>query len=487
VIIKIKVDKLSEIKKILSNDILVGILLLLTILISQADVLNLPYHWDVMAYVFDYSDAIFRNNLWPFPIVEEGDPGHPPFYFELWAIAWKLFGRDLLVSHLIGVTFAWLAVFYTYLFGKRILHDSTIGFLAASLLLFNPLSFAQFRTLNLAVPLTALLIMSTYYVLCKRHIAFILYASALALTKAYGFVFVTILLFLNFIVFDIRQAKSAKSLAAKYMLLSIPIQLYFLWFFLHLRLTGILLNSKKFSHTRGLHSSIGDVLNSLRGRFRAHLLEVNRLPALGIVLAWVPFRSGDSSPYRRIIILLTAGVLANLLWLSMIQAWIPRYAMPAYPYVFILGATGIRKLLKVKNIALLSLGWAIILLTFFSFGAGYNLHRTGYGSFEENLEYIDVIAINKEVCEYIETNFPTQKVRASWPLSHALRNPYLGYVTEPINVVFDDEYDLLIYASPPWYAESEKLKMLIQQRNMPLIKRFERNGKYVELYQNVRK
>src|SRR5437016_8103499 len=171
---------------LLNHEAFVGCLLFLMLLFGHRDAINLPYHWDAMAAVFDYSDAIFEHNLWPFPKLGWNYPGHPPFYYEVLAIAWRLGGQRPTVAHFVGLTFAWLALFYTYLFGRNLLESSLAGFWAAVLLLFNPLSFAQLGDLNNEVPFTALLMMSTYYLTLDRRWGFILCASACALTKAYA-------------------------------------------------------------------------------------------------------------------------------------------------------------------------------------------------------------------------------------------------------------------------------------------------------------
>ncbi|MBD2019133.1 hypothetical protein H6F43_02900 [Leptolyngbya sp. FACHB-36] len=481
----------------INSEITTGIILIVTVLITKISVLNLPYHWDVMAYVFDYSDAILKNNLWLFPIVEEGDPGHPPFYFAILATIWKFFGRELYISHAVGVVFTWLALYYTYLFGKRILCDSAIGFLAAILLFFNPLCFAQFGTLNLSVPLTALLIMSAYHLVQRRYTFFVLCASSLALTKAEGFILVSILLVVYFIIFDIHPAGpriDVKELVIKYFFLSLPILLYFTWFILHFKLTGILLNSEKFAHTRGVNLSPELFLSSFVEKFKQCFLETNILNSLGIVLVCLPFKKQNQFDQRKLnqqrsaVLFLLILTSINLIFFTIVKAWIVRYAMPIYPFIFLLGAAGFIKIIisfinsqrKYLSFFLSILVISNVLL----FVSGYDLHRSGYGSWEDNLEYIDIISINQDASHYIEERLPSKKVFASWPLSHALRNPYLGYVKKPINVVFKyEEADIFLFTSSPWYEEGEKLQAMIQQKNTPLIKRFERNGKYIELYQ----
>jgi hypothetical protein len=55
-------------------------------------------------------------------------------------------------------------------------------------------------------------------------------------------------------------------------------------------------------------------------------------------------------------------------------------------------------------------------------------------------------------------------------------------VKKPIEISsFDDQYDIIMYTQQGVHKNDE-LKKLIASKNMTLDKRFEKNGKYVEVY-----
>ncbi|MFX0145459.1 MAG: hypothetical protein ACFE9C_15450, partial [Candidatus Hodarchaeota archaeon] len=60
--------------------------------------------------------------------------------------------------------------------------------------------------------------------------------------------------------------------------------------------------------------------------------------------------------------------------------------------------------------------------------------------------------------------------------------PYLGYVKEPIEIVSEfEEADVVAY-TPQGVPAYGKIEKIIRKSDVVLIKRFERNGKFVEVY-----
>ena len=466
---------LESFSRFLDHEVIVGCVLFSLLLFGQSGAISLPYHWDAMAAVFDYSDAILKHRFWPFPKLEFDDPGHPPFYYEVLALAWKLGGQNAVVAHYVGLAFAWLALFHTYLFGRNILESSLAGVLGATLLLFNPLAFAQWGHLNNEVPLTALLIMSTYYLALDRWKGFVLCASALGLTKAYGVVFVAIIIGLRIVLFDLSRITLRRLIW-----LASPVLVYATWFALHYHFTGIWLNAARLAHVREVHSTVGEYWSAFRGRFHDHFLGASGLISLSCLLAvmWFPPAWNRKS---KSIALLGGSLVLGFMFLSLLKAWIPRYAMIIYPYFFLLASTGIARLLEAPRLYCRTLGFVIVAFSLSAYAARYDLHRPGYGSFEENSEYVDVVLLNMDVCRYIENEHSGKRILAGWPLSHALSNPALGYVNRRVQVVHtpSEPYDLFLYTAD---HESDRTREL-RKGNPTLVRRFERNGKFVELYQ----
>jgi hypothetical protein len=171
-----------------------------------------------------------------------------------------------------------------------------------------------------------------------------------------------------------------------------------------------------------------------------------------------------------------------------------RYILVLYPIFFIAGSNALNYVLKKNTI--------IIFVTLFLIGLFINRwegNRTNSCGceLESNLEYLDLIETHKNSTLYIETNFPNSTVLTTWPQSRELTLPFLGYIKSPVYVKTVSEelitctrisyfngslngVNLICYS--PQAHQPEKLLEIIKNLNLTLIKRFEKNGKYTEIY-----
>lgn len=157
--------------------------------------------------------------------------------------------------------------------------------------------------------------------------------------------------------------------------------------------------------------------------------------------------------------------------------FMPRYILPILPYFFILGAYAIVLLFKNTKVQLLLVATIITIFISQFHGTG-----SGYGSFETDMQYVDIVTTHKAASKYVEEICPQKTVLALWPLSTAMREPYLGYVDKPIKIAsLNEVYDIILY-TPQGVPENQELKKIIQKQNLILDKKFEKNGKYVEVY-----
>lgn len=100
--------------------------------------------WDNVLFVSKMGTWLYENGLfnWHFP--ESFDPGHPPFIAFINAVAWKLFGRSLLVSHLVMVPFMIGFTWQLDLFISRFISPLRKKWFALIILLADPTLLAQF-------------------------------------------------------------------------------------------------------------------------------------------------------------------------------------------------------------------------------------------------------------------------------------------------------------------------------------------------------
>ena len=210
-----------------------------------------------------------------------------------------------------------------------------------------------------------------------------------------------------------------------------------------------------------------------------------------------------------------------------------RYLLPLYPFFFIITANSLNKIFKKYTILII----LIILLLFIIPWGGDSTDSRGY-ILEKNIEYLDMIKTHAEMDKFIEENYPDATILTSWPMIEELRYPSKGYTTKEINIInalyYDSNYKLqkidqeigktewyfyscykqkqcdntnltieekidiriydtryqeeltsemfdLLYYSPQSF-KIPNYQEIITDFDLILIKRFESNGKYTELY-----
>lgn len=536
------------------SEIVFGSFLIIFIFLLKYPILNLPYSWDVMNYIIPAAQYIYENGFSIF--LWEYSNGHPPFYFVLLGFVFKLFGNTQFVSHLVTVFFSFLSVYYTYLLGK-FLFNRKIGIIASLLMFFYPTFFSYSGLSYLAMPLTALTIISIYYFVKGKISLYIIFSSLLVLTKERGIFVPAALLFYDVI-------KNRKINIRKQLILAIPLFVFGLWLLSNRLYYGSFLyplNSTLFSPNIILFFlNIFVVLKSLffdynvwiltsllfLSCFSFKLIKKNKnlfyylIPSF--ILFLLLFISPNFSPYLEkyfpniinyLLILKNFSFLFSIIlflfllsfkkfinfwnnkklypfytiFIFMFLSYIlfspfpARYGLPIYPIIFILFSVSLVKLFKKYSYLVF-----LILLVLFFVQWGGDSNKVGF-ALENNMEYVDSIKTHQMAVNYLEENFPDSVVLVSYPQSLELKYSYLGYVDKPLNVVsippfpglttknstiylnpskYSKEIDLntidLIYYSEQQFdnKNSKELREIFDEK---LIKRFEINGKIVEIYE----
>jgi hypothetical protein len=180
-------------------------------------------------------------------------------------------------------------------------------------------------------------------------------------------------------------------------------------------------------------------------------------------------------------------ILFGILFFLFIGAYsgiffLARYILPVLPFLCIMSAASIVMLFAYKKVY-----FAVAMIVIASFVTTLHGHGDGYGSSETDMQYMDIVTTHKEACKYVELNFTDKRVLTNQPLSTNLRAPFLGYVSRPLMATEDPEegYDLVMYSRQS--VTAQVLENVIARDGVILLKRFERNGKAVEIYANEQK
>lgn len=104
--------------------------------------------WDNVLFASRLGNELYNGSIFNWYIPDSFDPGHPPFLGFLLAIAWKIFGHKLWVSHLVMLPFVIGLLYQLHLFASFYVKDKQLLFFAFVLLLADPTLSAQLVLVN---------------------------------------------------------------------------------------------------------------------------------------------------------------------------------------------------------------------------------------------------------------------------------------------------------------------------------------------------
>ncbi|MBI1227871.1 MAG: hypothetical protein GC192_21745 [Bacteroidetes bacterium] len=94
------------------------IILVVTLLVS-----NNPFYWDTVQLASKHGHFFYETDFQSLILPEEIDSGHPPLFGMYIALAWKLFGKTLCVSHLAMLPFLFGIVFFLHKIDVKLLGE----------------------------------------------------------------------------------------------------------------------------------------------------------------------------------------------------------------------------------------------------------------------------------------------------------------------------------------------------------------------------
>lgn len=94
-----------------------------------------PFFWDTIQLGSKHAHFYFDNNFNLFLLPKEIDSGHPPYFGMYLALCWKVFGKNLVVSHWAMLPFLILLVVQWFKLGKRLIGKNLLPFFMLFLLI----------------------------------------------------------------------------------------------------------------------------------------------------------------------------------------------------------------------------------------------------------------------------------------------------------------------------------------------------------------
>ena len=192
-------------------------------------------------------------------------------------------------------------------------------------------------------------------------------------------------------------------------------------------------------------------------------------------------------------ILLILFVLVGTVLIFGVTEFLHRYIILGLPFLYIFFFWCFSSFLREKPVKeqlviLVAVSSVLSFLFFLQWDNHQQINNWHFPPLEQNLEYQDIISTGKEMAEFVEKYYSDAVVWTGFPTNYMLSESFQHYVSKEIEThncqkyKEGDKVDLIVFHlfSP---SQIDCLKMLQSLNFSPLI-RFEKNGKWIEIYKN---
>lgn len=487
----------------------IGILTLLT-LAFWWPTRELPYWWDSAGFIMQaarfYLDTSFSSFILPSDSAIS-NMAHPPVFPFVLAFVWRMFGDSLYVSHLFYLPFVLIAVLFTYALGKHvaqttnkkeIVPSSLVGFCAALLLLFSPLFLAQVGIIYLEIPVAGFAVMAVYFFLKRQILWYMLSATLMLLMKEVSVIIILAIfttLSIQFVwnLFDKKRNKQTRlrALGKEFLIFGLPIIVILGWFVWHKIATGwiFVLPYYQNAMTEKLFTiSFTKIFFVFQFFFIEQFRWVITFVVLAIIFILI-IRHKIQKVFSResregLILFFIIIVLVPMLFGKL--EFLPRYVVFGLPFLSIFFSFFLGVILQKTKIMFGAAVVLVLILFFLGWDNHQKITTWRFTPIEENLEYMDVIRVGKEMAELVEDRYPNSLIYTGFPTNYMLSQPFQGYVSKPLAVLDctayreGDRVDLIVFhtLSPSQLYCREMIRSL----DFKPIEGFEHNGKWMLIY-----
>ncbi|NMC35713.1 hypothetical protein GYA49_01570 [Candidatus Beckwithbacteria bacterium] len=439
----------------------------------------LPYHWDSAGFVINSAVDLLKTNFNPL-IAPYSDFAHPPLLIALLALSWKLFGQHIIVSHLLMFSFLPILMFSTYLIGKKIT-DSILGLVSAFIIGTVAVVVAEYGLIYIDLPVAALGTAFLAAWLHRKHFLAGIILSLAALIKIPILMLIIPILAADFLEFGKKKLEWKKFLP-----LLLPITGVVIWLIYHKNVTGWWLVMPG----RGslIPKTIGQFLASFGFVSQNLLLNQYRFSLLILGLSGFLYVLSLNPKIRIVKPVSTLGltIITGIMFFTLAGEFGLRYGIFLLPAYVLTMMYFVHQALPQK-LYLWPVGIMIVILFLFTWHPKIAATQDYEFRPPENLSYQDLISIGRQAALFVSVNFPQAKFYGGFPENYQLEQPYQGYVDQGLDFSlckdFKPELDKIqiIYLHPYSPTQIPCRQLLDMVPTLPLNK-FEKNGKWLELY-----
>lgn len=448
----------------------------LILLIIQIPNLWLPYFYDE---AWSYIPSIVKMkeagpSLLPGVIPIDYCKGHPQFFFFISALWMKLVSGNIILMRLLPLLFSIGTILAIYL-GLLKLANWESAFIASLLISVQSMFLAQAIFLLPEMLMTFLFVLSFFFFLDRRFLAYSITSTLMILTKETAIIFPVI--FGIFYLLTLLKKTNREKFRHRYLLaLMMPGIIYLLFLFLHYRAFGVVFYG---DHLQYVLSDRPFILDKI------HLAYTHILLDYGRRYIWICFIIGFiiwlmQKPQNGSLVIL--GILSFLAFMSfsIFNFYSQRYGLVAIVLFIILAGFIVGQLRFNQYI---KVGITLILASVCLY---YSL--TEKQNADIDLGYVETIKIHKDLVQYCEeNNFYDEPLSVSFNMIFALKEKDLGYVKGLRE--FTNVMDWKHYMKGHYYIYESTMEnnptLEYAQQHFKLIKTFTRKHASGSIYENT--
>jgi hypothetical protein len=455
-------------------------LLMLFFTLIKFNDLFLPYFWDeAWSYLPAIKEMVKKGpSLIPNSISPELYRGHPLLFYFLSSLWIKLCGSNIWISKLFPLLISLFFMHTVFQFTNKFFNYLT-AIITLIFLSIQSVFFAQSTFLLPEILLALFTILSLKSHLDKRHVSTILWLTFALYTKESAVVIWAVITFLRAIeVYKTFGLNNFEKLN-KILLFLVPLVLVFIFFFLQKLLVGWYFFPEHLSYFN---------LKEFSGRLNGYSLYLflymgrNLLTIFGFIALILLMIKKDSQLKEKQYSLFTISLfVVSYLLFSSLNFYSPRYLISILPFVIMIW---VYCLVRVTKFFYKTKAVAILLFLVIT---ANNLYFTVNvkGENDHTLGYRDMIFVQSEIikfCEKLEINDNT--IYTHFLMYNYLTKYELGYLNSSritfshIQNKLNKETEFAIISS----NELDNNTYGLIKLNGILLKRFEKNGSWSELY-----
>jgi hypothetical protein len=438
--------------------------------------------WNALFYPFFWDELIVYS--WPAHWLNQNglfrvipglhDPqiyfGHTPGFSFYVASFLRVFGEHFFVARSAVLLLFFLQLVFLY---RLLISEGRIAAILGCLLyLAIPTVYSHSTQVLGDMGVASLGLIALYYAYQDRPLAYGLAGTLCFLMKETGLAFIVPI----FCVSLIRQWSLGKFERGKLLAYGSPLLFALLYYGLVKLTTGNIFN---FPMIETVDLDFSTVLGRMTEYTDKNLYQYPGIRlffpfSIFILLASLYFWSE-----KRWLALMTIGVslsfVAGIALLNFINS---RYFLPILAPLCVACIYGGKRLLR--NVPLFGTAALVLLglVVMEHWRIGHDVNDAG----DSNMEYPTMIEVHLQAAQYLEETFAEKKIYSAWPISLHLWDPFFGYVRQKMVAGNPQDFEVLVLANHSDREQYHQQVSLIKEQNLKLHKKFEKAGRWVEIW-----